>query len=44
MPSCEYLGLALQDQGDLDGAIACYRRALELKPDSVECITTLEPP
>ena len=27
------LGNALKNQGDLDEAIACYRRALELKPD-----------
>ena len=30
------LGVALKDQGRLDNALACFRRALELKPDYVE--------
>ena len=29
-------GSALQDQGRLDEAVACYRRALELKPEFAE--------
>jgi protein O-GlcNAc transferase len=29
------LGYALQDQGKLDEAIACYQKALQIKPDSV---------
>jgi len=31
----------LKDQGKLDDAIACYRRALELKPDSAEVHSNL---
>ena len=30
------LGYALQQQGKLDGAIACYQKARELKPDCIE--------
>ncbi len=30
------LGAALKGQGKLDTAVACYRRALELKPDDAE--------
>ena len=34
------LGNALKEQGKLDEAVACYRRALELKPDFAERTTT----
>ena len=35
------LGSALKDQGRLDEAVVCYRRALELKPDSAEAHSNL---
>jgi tetratricopeptide (TPR) repeat protein len=35
------LGAAFKDQGKLDEAIACYRRALELKPDFAEAHNNL---
>ena len=35
------LGNALKDQGKLDEAVACYRRALELKPDFAEAHNNL---
>ena len=34
-------GQCLQDQGKLDEAVACYRRALELKPDYAEAHNNL---
>ena len=33
--------IALKDQGKLDEAVACYRRALELKPDYAEAHNNL---
>ena len=33
MPAHNNLGVRLKEQGNLDQAAACYRRALELKPD-----------
>ena len=33
--------IALKDQGKLDEAVACYRRALELKPDYAEAHSNL---
>ena len=33
--------MALKDQGKLDEAVACYRRALELKPDFAEAHSNL---
>ena len=35
-PAHSYLGVALRDKGDLDGAIAEFREAVRLKPDSAE--------
>ena len=35
------LGNALKEQGKLDEAVACYRRALELKPDFAEAHNNL---
>ena len=35
------LGAALNEQGKLDQAIACYRRALQLKPDYAESLNNL---
>jgi tetratricopeptide (TPR) repeat protein len=35
------LGIALKGQGKLDEAVACYRRALELKPDFAEAHNNL---
>ena len=35
------LGNALLPEGELDEAIACYRRVLELKPDYVEAYSNL---
>ena len=32
--------MRLKDQGKLDEAVACYRRALELKPDYAEAHAT----
>ena len=34
-------GNALTDQGKLDEAVACYRRALEMKPDYAEAHNNL---
>ena len=33
--------MRLKDQGKLDEAVACYRRALELKPDFAEAHNNL---
>ena len=33
--------MRLKDQGKLDEAVACYRRALELKPDYAEAHSNL---
>ena len=42
MPQAYYnLGNVLKDQGKLDEAVACYRRALELKPDFAEAHNNL---
>jgi len=35
------LGIAFQDQGKLDEAGVCYRRALELKPNNAEAYNNL---
>jgi hypothetical protein len=35
------LGVVFKDQGKVDEAIACYRRALQLKPDYAEAHTNL---
>ena len=35
------LGNALKDQGKLDEAVACYRRALQLRPDYAEAHNNL---
>ena len=35
------LGIALKGQGKLDEAAACYRQALELKPDFAEAHNNL---
>ena len=35
------LGIALKEQGKLDEAVACYRRAVELKPDFAACLGCL---
>ena len=34
------LGIAFSERANWDDAIACFRRALELKPGYVECTTT----
>ena len=40
--ACSNLGLAYQHKGQVDAALACYRRALAIRPDYVPARTNLE--
>ncbi len=39
--ACNNLGIALKDQGRLDEAVACFRRALQLTPNFAEAYNNL---